>query len=76
MKWNATYAYIGLGVLGIAGGLIYWNFWACTDACPIDSSPYMNMLRGGLVGLVIASFIPFKKKKTETPEDSNKVEDE
>lgn len=66
-----SYMYLGLGVLGLAAGFIYWNFWGCTDSCPIDSSWKWSMVRGGLVGLSVAAiFQPSKKKdkQVQNPE--------
>ena len=58
------YVYLGLGLLGLTAGFIYWNFWGCTDSCPIDSSWKLSMLRGGIFGLLVAGiFQPSKKEK-------------
>lgn len=60
------YVYLALGVLGLAGGWMYWNFWGCTDSCPIDSSWKLSMLRGGVIGLCIAAILhPSRKKENE-----------
>ena len=62
------YLYIGLGTLGLVGGLLWWNFYGCTDSCPINSSPSLTMLRGTLIGLCAAAiFHPFRPKKTPPP---------
>ncbi|MFN8394644.1 MAG: hypothetical protein U0176_08235 [Bacteroidia bacterium] len=60
------YVYLGLGLLGLLGGFLYWHFWGCTDSCPIDSSWKLSMLRGGLVGLLLAAIFQPSRKKSET----------
>lgn len=66
------YVYAGLLVVGLVGGYIYWNFWGCTDSCPIDSDWRISMGRGGMIGLCAAAiFHPKKSKpKTDLPTDS------
>ena len=63
---------MGLGLLGLAAGFIYWNFWGCTDSCPIDSSWKLSMLRGGIFGLLIAGIFQ-PSKKSETKEENTAV---
>lgn len=65
------YIYLGLALLGIAGGLLYWHFWGCTDSCPIDSSWKWSSARGGLIGLCIAAmFHPSGKNASEPKQDT------
>jgi hypothetical protein len=60
------YVYLALGIVGLLGGFLYWNFWGCTDSCPIDSSWKLSMLRGGVVGLCLAAIVqPSPKKETK-----------
>jgi hypothetical protein len=70
MKWIRTpYMYVTLALLGLAGGFVYWQFWGCTDSCPIDSSWKLSMLRGGLIGLCLAAILqPTKSKETQEKE--------
>lgn len=60
------YVYLGLGLLGLLGGFLYWHFWGCTDSCPIDSSWKLSMLRGGLVGLLLAAIFKPSRKQSGT----------
>lgn len=56
MKWRPyTWVYLGLLAVGLTGGFLYWNYWGCTDSCPIDSSWKWSMARGGLIGLCVAA---------------------
>jgi hypothetical protein len=64
-KIKYGYIYLALGLLGLIGGWAYWNFWGCTDSCPIDSSWKLSMGRGGIIGLCVAAlFHPPKSKST------------
>ncbi|HHG85148.1 MAG TPA: hypothetical protein ENJ82_10425 [Bacteroidetes bacterium] len=67
-KSKYIYVYLGLAVLGIVGGFVYWNFWGCTDSCPIDSSWKLSMLRGGLIGVLIAAFFQPSNKNQSDPQ--------
>lgn len=60
------YVYLVLGLLGLLGGFLYWHFWGCTDSCPIDSSWKLSMLRGGIVGLLLAAIFQPSRKQPET----------
>lgn len=62
-----TFVYLGLLALGLAGGFIYWNYWGCTDSCPIDSSWKWSMVRGGTIGLCVAAIFQPKSKKGLRP---------
>ncbi|WP_370520754.1 hypothetical protein [Dysgonomonas sp. 25] len=45
-------------VIGIVSGYLYWFYVGCVDGtCPIDASPMLNILRGGLLGGLLFSFI-------------------
>lgn len=57
------YVYVGLLVVGLVGGYIYWNFWGCTDSCPMDSDWRFTMGRGGLIGLCAAAIFHPRKPK-------------
>jgi hypothetical protein len=66
-KFRYVYVYLALGILGLVGGFVYWNYWGCTDSCPIDSSWKLSALRGGVIGLCIAAmFQPMKSKEKST----------
>jgi len=65
------YVYLALGVVGLGAGLLWWNFYGCTDSCPINSSPSLMALRGSLIGLCAAAILhPRKPKPTAQPEES------
>ncbi len=69
------YVYAGLLVLGLVGGYIYWNFWGCTDSCPIDSDWRISMGRGGMIGLCAAAIFHPKKSKAKTdPHRESEIE--
>ncbi len=63
------YVYAGLLGLGLVGGFVYWQFWGCTDSCPIDSSWKWSLVRGGLIGLGVAAIFEPKKKKPQANPD-------
>ena len=63
-----TYVYAGLLALGLVGGFVYWNYWGCTDSCPIDASWKWSMVRGGTIGLCVAAIFHPKKRKAEVVE--------
>lgn len=66
------YLYGGLVSLGVIGGLVYWNFWGCTDSCPMNANPSIAMLRGGLVGMCGAILlVPDRKKGKVINEEHN-----
>ncbi|MEM7037136.1 MAG: hypothetical protein AAF570_09175 [Bacteroidota bacterium] len=70
---NIRYRYVYLGMLGLGllGGFLYWNFWGCTDSCPIDSSVNWSLARGGLIGLCVAAmFHPSKSKSQKETEET------
>lgn len=64
-----TYVYAGLLGLGLVGGFVYWNFWGCTDSCPIDASWKWSMVRGGTLGLCVAAIFQPKGKAVKAPEN-------
>lgn len=46
------------GILGAAGGYLYWRFVGCASgSCPITSSPLMSTIWGAIMGgLLFAMF--------------------
>ena len=54
--------------LGLVGGFVFWQFWGCTDSCPISSSWKLSVLRGGVIGLCVAAII--------RPSDSSSTKNE
>ncbi|MDD3878276.1 MAG: hypothetical protein PHT69_16780 [Bacteroidales bacterium] len=46
--------------LGIIGGYLYYHFYACESGCPLNSTPYMSIIWGGLLGYLISDL--FYKK--------------
>jgi membrane associated rhomboid family serine protease len=62
---------ISLALLGVVVGLVYWNWWGCTDSCPLWSKAHWMALRGGVMGLCLGIiFTGFKRKKTDNPSES------
>jgi len=55
------YVYLSLLAVGLLSGFIYWNYWGCTDSCPIDSDWRMSMGRGGAIGLCVAAIFQPRK---------------
>ncbi len=56
-----------LTMVGLIGGYIYWNYWGCTDGCPIRSNASMMTVYGGLIGGLLGNvFQGFGKKKGKT----------
>lgn len=47
-----------LGIaLGVLVGYLYWFYVGCLDGtCPINASPMLNILRGGILGGLLFSF--------------------
>ena len=66
-KIRYAYVYAGLLGLGLVAGVLYWNFWGCSESCPIDSSWKWSMVRGGLLGLCLAAIFQPSRKKTTKP---------
>jgi hypothetical protein len=62
-KLKYGYIYLIFGLLGLTAGFLYWNFWGCTDSCPIDSNWKLSMAGGGIIGLCIAAFFHPSKQK-------------
>ena len=59
---------IGMAVLGVLGGFIYWRFVGCkTGSCPITSNWHMSTLMGGLIGYLAGDSINdgIKKRKEQ-----------
>jgi len=71
IKNKQLYIYI-IGVLigGIAGYFYYINF-ACNSGCPLNSSPYMSILWGGVLGYLFSDMFKGKKPKKEQSEEIN-----
>lgn len=66
MKTN-KYILILIGsVLGGLGGFLYWKYFGCADgSCPLKSNWLIMTVYGVLVGNLIFSFLPVKKKNIE-----------
>lgn len=59
IKLLKKYRLLLFGILigGIAGYL-YWYFVGCLDGtCPLSMSPFVNIIRGSLLGGLVLSFI-------------------
>ena len=63
---NKNLLYLIGGLIGGLGGYLYWFYVGCTSgACPITSSPTMSVLWGAILGALLLSMFPVKKKKPE-----------
>jgi len=54
--------------LGVSLGYFYWSSVGClTGTCPMNSSPIMNVITGGVIAYLIISTIQenLKSKKNE-----------
>ena len=62
--------------LGMLGGFLYWKYVGClSGSCPIKSVWYWSTLYGGLIGLLLGSFIndliiKYNKKKNQDQNDA------
>ncbi len=53
-------------VLGAIAGFIYWEFWGCTNGCPIRSIWWRMTLWGAVMGGLIMSIVSdYLFRKTE-----------
>ena len=51
-------------IAGLGGGYLYYHFVGCHNGyCPISSNPYISVLYGGVVGLLLAMTFTTKKRK-------------
>ena len=57
-----------LTIVGLIGGYVYWNYWGCTDGCPIRSNASMMTVYGGLIGGLLGNVFQGFGKKTEKAE--------
>jgi hypothetical protein len=52
------------GVVGGAGGYLYWlNVGCTTGACPITSSPVMSAVWGAAMGILVFSMFKTERRK-------------
>ncbi|MCU0462594.1 MAG: DUF6132 family protein [Bacteroidales bacterium] len=63
------------GVLGAAGGFLYWKFIGCqSGTCPIKSVWYWSTLYGALIGALVGSIIRDMvlkfRKRNDPPQNS------
>lgn len=67
MHKRNKYLLIASGVLlGAIGGFIYWNYFGCTNGCPIKSIWWRMTLWGGVMGgLIMSMASDYLFKKTE-----------
>lgn len=57
-------------LLGALGGFAYYYFIGCQyGSCPITSNPYVSILWGMIIGIVI--FFPTKKNKGNDKQEHN-----
>lgn len=67
---RSPWVFVPIAMLGAIGGLVWWNFWGCTDSCPINSSWKISMLRGTLLAVAAGLiFLPLKTKNHPTVEE-------
>jgi hypothetical protein len=56
--FNRYWYVIGLAVLGLAGGFVYWRFIGCSSgSCPITSNWHTSTAMGGLMGFLTGSLV-------------------
>lgn len=49
---------------GLGGGYLYYHFVGCRNGyCPISSNPYISIIYGGIIGLLLALSLTSKKRK-------------
>jgi hypothetical protein len=49
---------------GLGGGYLYYHFIGCRNGyCPISSNPYISVVYGGIIGLLLALSFTSKKRK-------------
>lgn len=72
-KMRYAYIYLALGLIGVVGGALWWNFYGCTDSCPINSKVHWMMLRGGIVGLCVAAIFQSSKPKAQREVNSTET---
>jgi len=54
-------------IVGLAGGYLYWYFYACTNGCAITSAWWRSALIGGLMGyLLLDMAMDLLQKKQES----------
>ncbi|OFY85827.1 MAG: hypothetical protein A3F72_12600 [Bacteroidetes bacterium RIFCSPLOWO2_12_FULL_35_15] len=56
-------------VLGAISGFLYWNYYGCTNGCPIKSIWWRMTLWGAVMGGLIMSMVSdylFKKAKEKS----------
>ncbi len=56
-------------LLGLAGGYLYYHFYACNQGCPLNASPYLSMIWGGLLGYFVADMIKLKSSRKNTEQN-------
>lgn len=70
MHKRNKYLLIASGVLlGAIGGFIYWNYFGCTNGCPIKSIWWRMTLWGAVMGGLILSMVSdylFKREKEKS----------
>ena len=58
MEFMMTHKALKIGIGIVAGGVVgfmYYRFVGCASGtCPLTSNPYLSVLYGALVGLLIA----------------------
>jgi hypothetical protein len=49
---------------GLGGGYLYYHFIGCQNGyCPISSNPYISIIYGGVIGLLLALSLTSRKRK-------------
>ena len=52
-SWKFWRLFLGIAVGGLAGFLYYYFIGCNSGTCAITSNPYMSILWGGLLGLIL-----------------------
>lgn len=62
MNKKTVLLWLAGGVLGAAGGYLYFLYFGCKGSCAITSSPVNSALYGSVMGGLLLSLFDTKKK--------------
>ena len=63
MNKKTLFFWLAGGILGAAGGYLYFLYFGCQGSCAITSSPVNSTLYGSAMGGLLLSMFDAKKKK-------------